>query len=184
MSDRINQKNIRAHNVAGRDVNINIDPNLIKQLESLADRLEKEMDESALCHQISDDLMGYGYGEDGLANKLEEKLGLAELNDRIENALFMKDSFRRSLERHIHFMSAQRIYTVIMAAILHKYQAYVIPLIKSGMSGDELYTSISELIVDPLANSMPASPLDADHTRIWGVLYFLTGNCFIWWSKR
>ncbi|MEQ8434215.1 MAG: hypothetical protein RIA71_08235 [Oceanicaulis sp.] len=185
MTDRVTQRNIRGKYVAGHNINIEVDPNLIRQLEALAEKLESEMDKDVFSNQISDDLLDYGYAAHALdSNALENKLSLAELEDRIERAKHFKDRFRRSLEKHIHYRSAQRIYTIIMSAILHKFDVNIIPAIKSGVSGDELYAMVADLVIDPLVLSMPESALDADHSRVWGVLFFLTGNCFIWWSKR
>lgn len=185
MTSSVRQNNIRGKYVAGHDINIEVDPNLIKQLEALAVKLEAEMDAKTFSNQISDDLLDYGYAGHSISeDALEKKLLMADLEDRIDRALFFKDRFRRSLEKHIHYRSAQRIYSIIMSAILHKFDSNIIPAIKSGVSGDELHAMVAELVIDPLVHSMPESALDADHGRVWGVLFFLTGNCFIWWAHQ
>lgn len=157
------------------------------QLKQLSDNLLKEVENAPdleSSYKIIDDLLDYDI-DDAKFNKgdLEKKLGSANLARKIDRALFYKEKFRRTLERFAYYRNAQKIYALLCSYIAHLYDTYIEPEIYAGLEGDDLYKKFSEKLVNPIATLIPESPLSATHDQVWGIVFFMSGNCFIDWSK-
>ena len=113
---------------------------------------------------------------------LEEKLRAANRDQEIEEALGKKEIIAKRLHKHSTYRSAQEIYILVLGNILERFKAYVTPLIESGAPDAEIKICIFENVVNPTMNMMEQNALKIYWDEIWGMIYFLTGNCHIKWS--
>lgn len=113
---------------------------------------------------------------------LENKLKLANMENLLEDAFYLKDKAARRLARHQFSSHKMAVHIYLFGKIHEQFNCKILPEIKNGLTSDEVNQFISDIIVTPVAEeAAPADPsINADIVR--GMLYFLTGNCHIKWS--
>ena len=112
---------------------------------------------------------------------LERKLTEAEKTFLLEKAKRYKHSFRTKVERYRLFTSAQQIYALLLGQALTRFEAYVEPALGTNISSGDLKVLIEENVVNYLLGCIPDAEPTVDSPTIHGMIYFLTGNCFIDW---
>jgi hypothetical protein len=90
--------------------------------------------------------------------------------------------FRRRVERFQHFPAAQEIYAFLLGQALTRFNIYVQPAILSGKSVDEIKVLINKEVIELIIDSIPDHEPTCDHPAIYGMVFFLTGNCFVEWQ--
>lgn len=113
---------------------------------------------------------------------LENKLRLASMEELLEDAFYLKDKTARRLARHQFSSQKMAVHIYLFGKIREQFNSNILPIIKNGLSPDEVNQVISNVIVSPISEEVaPADPsINADIVR--GMLYFLTGNCHIKWN--
>ncbi len=185
----INQSGIQAggHVVAGDYTHTEvyhptIDPTP-KILKELFENYGNEEHLDVEQHKIVEDLMRFTKPStiEGGLRDLKEKLSEGDRDNFLKAGLELKDSFRRNIERYQHSPSAQKIFAYLLAAIRTEFDGRIFHDI-SNYSNAELSDAILTKVIEPTLAQIPSSkPLITKDTLL-GMLYFLTGNCFLEWS--
>lgn len=145
----------------------------------------KELDcESEEFLSLKDELDDYSKPRDqrdiiGLINKLED----GGRDDLITVATDYKDKFAKRLSRYEFSTHHCAIHLTLLGKIEERFNSLIVPLIKEGKDSEVIDLAIAKLIVEPIAEEVaPADPtLNAKQIR--GMIFLLTGNCYIRWSQ-
>ena len=134
-----------------------------------------------------DDIKRYKTGLDktrGLDKKLEDG-GFAP--DSIATARRKKQYYVKKATKYQYYESAQRIDSYLYAKVCNRFDSYVFPLIRGQHPLDEVRTAVYEQVVIPILeeiNEQGSADTCLCYTEddIFGILYYLTGNCHITWT--
>ena len=112
---------------------------------------------------------------------LENKLVAGGREDEVDDAEYLKLKFSKRLVADELSESVQVVYAHILAYINSTFALIVKPLIRDGQSHAAIDGKVYEQIVDPIYNDVALADIGitADHIR--GMLYYLTGNCYVRW---
>jgi hypothetical protein len=179
------QKNISAGgHVAGRDIVIHPQSKTSAILKNLFEQYKADVETKAKTDQIVENLQAYMDSADDPENPrdLQNKLTDAGKAEIIKEAQRFKELFRRRVERFQHFPAAQEIYAFLLGQALTRFTIYVQPAISSGKSVAEIKALINKEVIEPIIDSIPNSEPTCDHPAIYGMIFFLTGNCFVEWQ--
>lgn len=120
----------------------------------------------------------------GLKQKLTD--GHFSASD-IEKAERSKMHYAKKATRFQYYESAQRIDAYLFAKVACRFDTYVMPLIRNVRPLDDIKTAVYEQVVSPImqeieANGANDTCLCYTEDNIFGILYYLTGNCHINWK--
>lgn len=179
-SNKINQSGsvVFGDQVAG-DKHIHEAP--VSSLKELASRLKEE------C-VLDPDFKGFVEELQHLINRkesthegLEEKLRGAGFEDHIEEALLLKERFYKKIVKTEFSNLSQNIYTHILTQIHTVFKFKILPMIKASQPKADIEKAIYEQILSSIYESVGSSALNINMDDIQGMLFFLTGNCYIKW---
>ena len=175
---------------AGRDVNKNVSAyNFVRSKETitymttLLNKFKEERDGNVLLSVLIEDFDYYKRPYKGDVVGLEQKLKDGGRDDFISYALKSKERFHKKLIRYQFFESAQKINVYLLALVESYFENHICPKIYKGQSSEEIKGLIQELLINPLLNELEENLLGFTAADINGMLYFLTGNCHIKWTK-
>lgn len=114
---------------------------------------------------------------------LEEKLRLASRDSEIAEAIRQKEIVAKRLHRHSTSRAAQRIYIHVLGMLLSRFRAFVKPKIENNGSVEEINQEIIVSVIEPTIGILEENVLDIYWDDIWGMIFYLTGNCHIKWAK-
>lgn len=98
-------------------------------------------------------------------------------------AMELKEEITKKIVKNSHFETAQKIYTYLLAQIRTIFINQVASRIKSNKFDDfEIDDFIVEKIIEPLLLNVDNCSLMIDKEELYGLLYILTGNCYIEWD--
>lgn len=174
---------------AGRDIykttiNNNIPPQ--KRILAIANLLKKFAERTEQDTQLQsfiEDLDYYNRPMETPVIGLEQKLKDGSRENVIAYAMRAKESFHKKLFRNQFSEAAQNINLQILSWIEAQFFNHVYQKICNGHPHDEISSLIQEFIIDPLLNELENDTLGYTTLDINGMLYFLTGNCHIKWTK-
>lgn len=106
----------------------------------------------------------------------------------IMTATRKKEKYAKKAERFKFFESAQWIDCQLFAKILDEYNVHVMPLIIQGANQHQIMTVVSEKVVNPVLELINVEGekdevLNYDAEDIYGMIYYLTGQCHINWKN-
>jgi len=191
-NNKVNQSNLVAEKVTGRDdnsvVNVTVNGPTVynedKILKKLLSEHETEKLQNPEYRAFSEELNKFfSKSLKGNIRNLEEKLTAGNREYLIESALDSKDRFTRKILKFSYYKSAQDIYTYLLTNIRTAFLHEVGSKIKSGSFKEhEIDDIVCNKIIQPFLHNLQGSSLDIDKDELYGVLYFLTGNCYIEWD--
>ncbi len=116
----------------------------------------------------------------GLSNKLID----GKREDLIDDAIFVKDKFSKRLSRYEFSSHHAAIHLTLLSKIEERFNSLIVPMIKNGECDEVVDLAISKLIIQPIAEEV--APADATLTarQVRGMMFLLTGNCYIKWSIK
>ncbi len=114
---------------------------------------------------------------------LAEKLVLANKADQIDNALELKESIVKLILRYETSPAAEYILTNLLTEIKTKHNAYVQPAVLEGATRREIDMIIDNKIVEYIKQTLNGTDYAISSNRIYGLIYFLAGNCHIRWDN-
>jgi hypothetical protein len=114
---------------------------------------------------------------------LDEKLRDAARDEQVIEASRQKEIFAKHLHKHATSRAAQKIFLYLLGELLNKFKIYIVPKINAGMTNLEIDRAVYEEVFSPTLQSLDKNVLDLFHDEIWGMIYYLTGNCHIKWSR-
>ena len=158
----------------------------VSQITHLSIEYEKEM--MRCTNGISDFLPELKHYMSAISSEqvlgLEEKLLIADRGKQIEDASRQKETFAKHLHKHATSKSAQRIFLYLLGELLYRFRTYVKPKIDDGIPKQAIDRAVFEDVVMPAMQGLERNVLNLYHEEIWGMIYYLTGNCHIRWSKE
>lgn len=170
--------------MAGGDINKTIIvPTDNTYLGDLYKRLQAEIDGNAQVRELIENLEHYTSRIPGDTIGLEAKLTGGQRTDLLNFATRTKELFSKKLLKYQFFESAQKIYLFLLAQVYTRYHNNVYPLIQSNQPPATVNQAIQSQIIDPIEKMLGKNMLDLCSDEINGILYFLTGNCHIKWTK-
>lgn len=113
---------------------------------------------------------------------LENKLNNANMDSLVEEAKYLKGRAITKVARYQLQSHKAAVNNYIYGKINEIFNAEVLPLIKSGLSSDQVNHFISQMIIQPLADEICVADPTINSDTIRGMLYILTGNCHLTWS--
>jgi|TARA_R110001599_G_scaffold110770_1_gene274803 hypothetical protein len=185
---------IAGKNVTGRDDNsvnnntYNLNAPIVYKsdvnLQKLIDAHEKEIESDPKYKEFTERLHQFLYKEvEGELRDLKQKLDDADREHLIFFAMDVKERVTKKIQKSSHYQSAQQIYTYLLSNIRVAFQHEVYGRIKSAkFESYEIDEIVTEKIVEPYLNSVEGCSLNIDKEEIYGLLYILTGNCYIQWD--
>lgn len=184
----ISSVNTGGGDFAGRDMHKNIYPPSavpVSRLRRLFEQFEKEKQSDPNIEIIAEELQHLMTPRQGeVVIGLEEKLKIASKpQETIDLARECKEQYAKKLYKQQFYNSSQQINLILLSTARTQFINYVYPLITQGCSDEEVYRALEEYVVKHLQ-----SMIDVDDSLVftpddvWGIIYFLTGNCYIKWA--
>lgn len=180
--------NVVSGDLVGRDkvettLNLNMTSASVDELAALYAKLKSDGvgDSSGgmFCEQLEH---YFGTNVDVDVRGLEAKLRESGRQDQIGSAKQLKERATMALMRQQTSRTAQRIYTIILSELHTKFELIVTPAIQSDASRADVDFRISA-ILDTTRMMLGANVLEITVRDLFGLLYFLGGNCHIRWDK-
>jgi len=150
-------------------------------------KLKEEFDRDVRLQKKLDDIKRY-------RTKLPHTIGLIQkLQDggfsksTIEKARRLKLYYAKKATRFQYYESAQRIDSYLFAIVGNRFDGYVMPLIEDGKPLRDINRAVYEQVVLPVMAELNANGADDtclcyNEDDIFGMIYYLTGNCHINWT--
>lgn len=168
--------------VAGDKTTINITRSPLNRLTVLLEQYQREVAEDAQAREILEELQRYREPRENPLVPLEEKLMRGHRAEIVPFALEAKERFNKSLARSTYYLSAQKIHAHVLSKIWSVFQTRIRPVILAGAPLIEVDRLIETEIIEPILVSLEVNPFNYSEDDIHGMIYYLTGNCYIWWS--
>lgn len=175
--------------LAGRDVNtsrtlsINTHKSKISPIQALYQKFQLEQAQNPQLKKIVEALENYRQNVDVKVIGLEQKLIDGNQKSSIEYAKRAKEFFYKKLLKYEMSEVAQKINAHLLASVESRFTHHIYPKICIGDAEDEVRALVQELIINPIIDYLEDNPLELTELDINGMLYFLTGNCHIKWTK-
>lgn len=183
----IQSQNEAGGDMAGRDVIKNYtyysSSHSISTLESLYRRFEDEKRTNPALKEFIDGLDYYNKPIDGNVLGVEQKLKDGKHESFVEFALLKKEQYHKLLYRYQFSEVAQKINFHLLGLVESYFMTYIYPKICDGRSTEEIQNTIQERIINPLLDQLGENTLGFSAGDIQGMIYFLTGNCHLKWTK-
>ncbi len=153
-------------------------------LKELYRRFEEERRNNVLFNDVLDELDVFQRQKSNeTVVGLEAKLKAGRKTDElIEMAMELKEAYSKKLEKNKFFESAQRINAYLLGYARTQFVTYVYPAIKDGSSDDRVNALMNQYVIQPMLSMLEGDTYGFTPQDIHGILYFLTGNCFIKWA--
>ena len=158
-----------------------------ERLMRLFMRLKKEAEENRQIDILRDEIERYQTqlpGTKGLEEKLTD--GGFSRSD-IEEALLDKQYFFKKATKYQYYESAQLINSFLYAKVKNLFNIHIKPMIESDSFLDPIQTAVYDRIIQPIMQEIESEGADDTclcytEDDIFGILYYLTGNCHINWK--
>lgn len=163
---------------AGRDLTI-IQP--VNPLLIFLNALEYPQEDTAELLAISEELQTYFSDRDVVG--LEIKLNSAGRSDLLEDAKYEKHRFSQKIAKIQFSLQLRQVYHHILAMLVQRFRNGVLPLINAGASSSQVDAAVMNTVVNVYTFTSGSPRLNLTETDIHAMIYFLTGNCHLKWSK-
>jgi len=173
--------------MAARDANIYNLPAPRVDAKQLNKLLEKYRHEKATNQQFRETIarLAYykNYADNEVRRTLEEKLVAGKRASEVKHALRMKEFFARQLLEHELYESAQDADAYLLGEICTRFNNAVYPSITRSEPEALIAALIETQVIAPILQLLSDDDVLA-HRReeVFGMIYFLTGNCHINWD--
>ncbi|WP_102313410.1 ABC-three component system protein [Vibrio cyclitrophicus] len=196
-SNKASFDNVNAgRNVGGRDVNDHSThitthnhaaPVMYRQdhrLRELVEEHEQEIQKDELYKEFSSQLNNFMERKvEGKLRDLGQKLTDGNRDYLLDYAMDVKERVSKKIMQFSHYRSAQELYTYILTNIRTTFLHEISPRIKSGdFKVYEINDLVADKIIQPVLESVHGCSLNIDKDELYGLLYILTGNCYIEWD--
>lgn len=173
--------------MAGRDATIFNFPSPKVDAKHLNKLLEKYKHEKAnnktFCETVARLAYYKDYAENEVRRTLEQKLKAGNRDGAVKHALRMKDFFARRLLEHELYESAQSADAYLLGEVCTRFNNIVHPVILKGQSEAIVAALIESQVIEPILQLLSEDDaLSHRREEVYGMIYFLTGNCHINWD--
>lgn len=153
----------------------------VNPLIQFLNALDYPSEDSEELLAISEELQTYFSNRDVVG--LETKLTLAGREDLIEDAKYEKHRFSQKIARLQFSLQLRQVYHHILAMLVQRFRNGILPLINSGTPSAEVDAEIMNMVTTVYGCTSVSIKLNLTETDIHAMIYFLTGNCHLRWSK-
>jgi len=190
-SDTTQSGNIVGGDQAGRDIskstvfNYPVSFGCRSEIIRLAEKFRAEHAKNATFNRTIDKLEHYQtqVPDDPLVG-LEQKLEAAGYSaQHVEFGKKTKELFTKKLVEFELSESAQRIEALLLAEVYSRFHNIIAPMIAADADLAAINRAVQHDIIDPIQAMLEENVLELYADDINGMLYFLTGNCHIRWTK-
>ncbi|OEA16662.1 hypothetical protein BBM55_14990 [Vibrio parahaemolyticus] len=195
-SNKASFDNVNAgRSVAGRDVHDHSThitynhaaPVMYRQdhrLRELVEEHEQEIQKDEQYKEFSSQLNNFLERKvEGKLRDLGQKLTDGNRDFLLDYAMDVKERVSKKIMQFSHYKSAQELYTYILTNIRTTFLHEISPRIKSGdFKVYQINDLVEEKIIQPVLESVHGCSLNLDKEELYGLLYILTGNCYIEWD--
>ncbi len=184
----VQMQNVGNYNPNAKKAILNIhQENAESRLSSWFRKLNDELENDEKLKKKLDDIRRY-------KTKLPHTIGLEQkLRDggfsenAIEKARRLKQYFAKKSTKFQYYESAQRIDSYLFAKVCSSFDAYVMPIIAQEAPLTNIKQCVYEQVILPVMrelneNGAEDACLCYNEDDIFGMLYYLTGNCHINWT--
>lgn len=151
------------------------------------EKLNKEVASDERYEGVMESLKLYLTRLDGIdaPTKLEDG-GFKEYE--IIDAIRKKDKFAKRLQLNRFYESAQWIDSQLFAKIKMNFETFVLPIINSGATKDEILQEVVLKVVEPVLDLINIEGendeiLNYNADDVFGMVYYLTGQCHLNWKN-
>lgn len=150
-------------------------------------KLNQEVESDERYEGTMESLKHYLTQLDGI--DAETKLYDGGFNEiEVISAIRKKEKYAKRLEKNRFFKSAQWIDSQLFAKIKMDFEAFVFPLIINGSLKSEILKEVVIKVVQPVLDLINLEGEDDDVLNynaddIFGMVYYLTGQCHINWKN-
>lgn len=154
-------------------------------LEKLYEEFQKEKE---TCPELKEMCADLDYLNSQVENDkvigLEEKLKSGGRERILDYATRMKEKFHKKLMLTSQYSNAaQDVNVYILSKVQRGFMMDVYTLICNNESGEKIDAMIEEKIIKPVKAELGINLFKYDEGDIMGMIFFLTGNCHIKWTK-
>lgn len=149
------------------------------------EKLNKEFANDIRYEGVLQSLKFYLTSRDGIdmPTKLRDG-GFSE--SEILEAKRKKQKYAQKLELNTFYESAQWIDNQLFIKIKMNFEAYILPLINKNVCKDDILKEVVRCVVEPVLDLINIEGendevLDYDAEDIFGMIYYLTGQCHLNW---
>lgn len=155
-----------------------------RRLRDLVEEHEEEIQKDELYREFSSQLNNFLERKVvGKLRDLGQKLTDGNRDYLLDYAMDVKERVSKKIMQFSHYRSAQELYTYILTNIRTTFLHEISPRIKSGdFKVYEINDLIENKIIQPVLDSVHGCSLNIDKNELYGLLYILTGNCYIEWD--
>jgi hypothetical protein len=152
------------------------------------EKLNHEVANDVRYEKIMDSLKYYLTKLDGTLD-MPTKLKDGNFNENeIIRATRRKEKYAKRLEQNKFFESAQWIDSQLFAKIKIEFETHIEPLINNGISKDEIIKEVAIKVVNPVLDLINTEGENDEYLNynaedIFGMIYYLTGQCHINWKN-
>jgi len=151
-------------------------------LSQLLDKLVKEQKADLRAQSIIEELKRFHEPQETVPIGLTTKLEKGGRNDLIPFATEAKERFAKKLAKETLFESAQEIHALVLSRIYSVFSTQISPLIKSGADRQAVDALIRVQIIEPIVSELQNTPFRYYDEHVYGMIYYLTGNCYVKWD--
>lgn len=151
-------------------------------LGCLLERLEKEMASGSAAQGLIDELKRFSEPVETNPLGIVKKLENGNRSDLIDYAMQAKEQFAKKLAKNTFFESAQEIHALLLSKIYSIFTHQIAPAIKRGEDRAIIDGMVRCLIIEPIVADLQQTPFRYYDEHVHGMLYYLTGNCYINWT--
>lgn len=113
---------------------------------------------------------------------LNEKFKDAGLEAYLEHATGCKEKFVRHLLENMYSLSYQRMLSLLIDEAICEFQHTIYPLIDANASPTQVMEAVRLRIFDHFFDATTDVCSDFNRSQIEGLVYYVTGNCYLRWG--
>lgn len=154
-------------------------------MHTLLERLREEKAANSTLSTIVAALQHYLISRDldptvGLPMKLQA----GNREEYIEQAMEEKELFFKHLTKNQLYTSSQEIYAYLLGRVRDYFKADVAPKIAQGLPAVDVDSAVVTGVINPILAELDSNDLVLMSHHVRGMIYFLTGNCFLRWDGK
>ncbi|MFM0190640.1 hypothetical protein PQR25_33055 [Paraburkholderia nemoris] len=154
-----------------------------EELAALYEKLKADGVGDASHGTFSEKLQHYmSATTDGDVRGLEAKLRDSGREEQLYAATDLKERAFKSIMRYQTSRTAQRVFTIVLSELHARFTLTVTPVIQEGADRVAVDHCI-HAILQATKNMLGENVLEFDVMDLFGLLYYLGGNCHIRWDK-
>lgn len=175
----VTQSSITARSVAGRDIyNYASRDNTF---DVLYKKIRDEFSKTEKFKETLDILKRYTEPNIRDMRSLDQKLTEAELAQLIEYGSEVKELFAKKITESQYLQSAQEFFAQLLSRVRLDFNSKIHARIGS-IPKDLISSEVAEKVIAPIFDLLGDNPLSLTAEEILGMVYYLTGNCYIDWK--